>query len=374
MDYNKTDVRETVSEERLKKYHEDFERVKSSEWRQRFVLLRMHINRIIQSAFIILSKPFIGRYVIQGFFNAVRGNRNLLRSLEIAVTYRCNAKCGQCSCRLEYDKEREKTEKMTIDEFKNAVDQAVGLGAFEFAINGGEPMLEENTVYTLIEYIKKYHGRYAHLCTNGTLLTEEKVAKLKECGLDSIEMGFDSAFEDKHDKNRTKGSFRHIFQNIRHCRKHRIKVVLNTILTNDKVQSDDIIYTFHIAKKLGCMLQITPCCLTGALKNRLDLMMSVETKLYFHWLLSKSWNNRSDLYSSLTRIKCPAAREKIGLQPYGDVVACPLIQIKYGNIRDNSLREIQTKMLENPYYLLKKTQGCLPAMSEEFILEYLLDK
>jgi MoaA/NifB/PqqE/SkfB family radical SAM enzyme len=102
-------------------------------------------------------------------------------------------------------------------------------------------------------------------------------------------------------------------------------------------------------------------------------MLTEETKLYFFWLLSKSWNNRTDMYSSLTVIKCPAAREKIGLQPYGDVVSCPLIQISYGNIREKSLREIQSEMLKNPFYN-NNVQNCLPAMSEPFIREYLVDK
>ena len=261
-----------------------------------------------------------------------------------------------------------------MDEFKNAIDQAVGLGAFQFTINGGEPMLEEKTVFSLIEYIKGHQGRYVHLCTNGTLLDDKKIQMLVDSGLDSIEIGFDSAFEIIHDTNRIKGSFKKILESIEICKKNNLKVVLNTILTNEKVLSDDIIYTFRLAKHLGCFLQITPCCLTGALKNRLDLMLTDEAKLYFHWLLSKSWNNRSDLYSSLTNIKCPAAREKIGLQPYGDVVSCPLIQIRYGNIREKSLKDIQQEMLRNPYYLLKKDQGCLPAMSEEFIKGYLLDK
>ncbi|MFC1675831.1 radical SAM/SPASM domain-containing protein [Planctomycetota bacterium] len=297
-----------------------------------------------------------------------------LRSLELAITYKCNSACEQCSCRLAYDRDREKKERLTIDEFKNAVDQAVELGAFQFSLNGGEPMLEEETVFELTRYIKKHHKRFVMICTNGTLLDEQKLIKLKECGLDGIEMGLDSAFEQVHDDNRRSGSYDKILENIRNCKKHNIHVSLNTILSNDKVQQDDIIYTLFLAKKLGCLLQITPCCLTGAFKNRLDLMLTEETKLYFFWLLSKTWKSRTDMYSGLTTIKCPAAREKIGLQPYGDIVSCPLIQITYGNIREKSLADIQADMVKNPYYNLKKTQGCLPAMSESFIKEYLVDK
>ncbi len=367
------ELNDIISSVKIQKFHEEFERVKSSKFLQRFIFYRIFFNRVIQSIIIILSYPIIWRYVINGFLRATQG-RGCLRSLELAITYRCNSACEQCSCRLAFNKDKELKEKLTIDEFKNAVDQAVELGAFQFSLNGGEPMLEEETVYELVKYIKKYHRRLVMLCTNGTLLTESKIEKLKECGLDGIEMGFDSAFEDLHDRNRVKGGYNKILENIHHCKKHKIHVSLNTILTNAKVQKDDIIYTFHLAKKLGCLLQITPCCLTGANKNRIDLMLTEEAKLYFFWLLSKSWNNRTDMYSSLTVIKCPAAREKIGLQPYGDIVSCPLIQISYGNIREKSLQKIQSEMLKNPYYSNNNIQNCLPAMSESFIREYLMDK
>ena len=362
-----------ISKEIIKCYHRDFERTKSSRFLKRLMYFRMNLNRLIQSLRIVLSSPFVLRYIVQSLFATECGKR-CLRGFELAITYRCNSKCEQCSCRRDYSRQQEISRRLTTVEFKNAIDQAVKMGAFQFSINGGEPMLEEELVFDLVKYIKKHHKRFVMICTNGTLLNEQKINKLRECGLDAIEMGFDSAFEEEHDNNRIKGSYNKIIENIRHCKKNGIQVSLNTILTNNKVQKDDIIYTFLLARKLGCLLQITPCCLTGAFKNRLDLLLTEEAKLFFFWMLSKSWNNRSDMYSSLTGIRCPAAREKIALQPYGDVVSCSLIQIKYGNIREKTLEDIQSEMLKNPYYTLKKTQGCLPSMSESFIREYLLDK
>lgn len=359
--------------DKLREFHAEFDRVKGSRLRKFFMWMRINQNRLIQSLSIVAGSAFITRFVLKGAFSSLIGRKVSLRSLEIAVTYRCNSQCEQCSCKLSFDAKKEKDEKLTLQEIKNAIDQAVEMGAFQFVINGGEPLLEEEKVYELIRYIKKIK-RYVHLCTNGTLLDENKIKNLKECGLDSVEMGFDSAFEEQHDKNRIKGSYNQILNNIKLFKKYGIKVILNTILTNEKVKSDDIIKTFLLAKNLGCLLQITPCCLTGKLKNKLGMKLTEEAKLYFYWLLSKSSNNRSDLYSSLTNIKCPAAREKIGLQPYGDVVSCPLIQIVYGNIRKTRLKEIQQEMLKNTYYSGKEAMECLPSMSDSFIANYLIDK
>ncbi|MBF0415486.1 MAG: radical SAM protein [Magnetococcales bacterium] len=353
--------------------HAEFDRVLASPWRQRALLWRMHANRISQSAYILLRSYNIIPKILKGVAAGLMGQSPTLRSLELAVTYRCNAKCEQCSCRLEMDMERERKEHLTVDEYKNAIDQAREMGAFQFLINGGEPMLGADLVFDLIAYIKQNKQSYVHLCTNGYLLNQERIDQLANLHLDSVEMGLDSAFPEIHDANRMPGSFQKIMESTDMFRKHGILVIYNTVLTNQKVQSDDILLTCQLAAKNGCLLQITPACLTGSYKNRLDLLLTDKTKLYFIWLLSKYWSNRSDLYSSLTNIRCPAAREKIGLQPYGDVVSCPLIQIPYGNIRHTPLREIQAKMLLNPYYHLKETQGCLPSMSETFIREYLLD-
>jgi MoaA/NifB/PqqE/SkfB family radical SAM enzyme len=363
--------RKVMDQVEIEKLHAQFDKLATSDIRRRFMFFKMNVNRVIQSAKIVLSKPNIWKYVLLGFLNSLRGKRSLLRSLELAVTYKCNASCEQCSCRLEMSLEKERNEKLSIEEFKDAVDQAVNLGAFQFCINGGEPMLEPQIVYELVKHIKGNHKRYVHLCSNGFLLNRDRLIKLKNLGLDSLEMGFDSAEAARHDLNRINGSYGRVMKNIEICKELRIPVVLNTVLTNDKVKSADMIETVLLAKSLGVTLQITPCCLTGSFKNRIDLMLTEEAKLYFYWLLSLTPTCRSDLYSSLTKIKCPAAIEKIGLQPYGDLVSCPLIQIKYGNIRNASLAEIQQEMLKNPVYGSNKADCCMPAMSSEFIKDYL---
>ncbi|MBF0296371.1 MAG: radical SAM protein [Magnetococcales bacterium] len=362
-----------LSRKALDVMHEEFARVTSSRWRQRLVMWRMHFNRLSQSLYIILKSRHIVVKLFKSLAVALVSKKIILRSLELAATYRCNAKCEQCSCRLEMNMERERSEHLSIQEYKNAIDQALEMGAFQFLINGGEPMLEPEIVFELVAYIKRNKSCYVHLCTNGYLLNQENIDHLVRLGLDSVEMGLDSAFPEIHDANRMPGSFQKIMESTDMFRKHGVLVIYNTVLTNQKVQSDDILLTCELAARKGCLLQITPACLTGAFKNRIDLLLTKRTKLYFIWLLSKYWSNRSDLYSSLTNIRCPAAREKIALQPYGDVVSCPLIQIPYGNIRNQSLQEIRASMLTNPFYHLKETQGCLPSMSEAFIRQYLLD-
>ena len=150
----KMDLNEIVPKDRAMRCYKNFERTKSSRFLKSLMLYRIHFNRIAQSLFIVLSNPFIWRYIIRGSFMAA-GGKNTLRGFELAITYKCNSRCEQCSCRKAYDSEGEANKRLSAEEFKNAVDQAVDMGAFQFSINGGEPMLEEELVYDLVTYIKK---------------------------------------------------------------------------------------------------------------------------------------------------------------------------------------------------------------------------
>lgn len=357
----------------IKELNKKFFKIKNSDLLKKIMFWKINFNRLVQTSYLIINNPNLLKHVVTAIKNVWIKKQTQLRSVELAITYNCNCSCEQCSCRKEFDLEKEKNQRLSLEEYKKIIDQAFQMGAFQFCINGGEPLLYKDIVFALTEYINN-KGGYTHLCTNGYLLDEEVIKKLKFCGLNSIEMGFDASEEKEHDKNRRSGSYSKIVEAIKLAKKYKMIVILNTILTNSKFLSEDIYRTIEFAVKNKVFLQVTPCCLTGALKNRLDLLLTEDSKLFFYYILSFSYRMRSDLYSSLTKIKCPAAYEKIGIQPYGDVVSCPLIQIKYGNIRDLSLKEIQEKMFENPNYGKTELFGCLPAMDENFIRSYLIDK
>jgi pyruvate formate-lyase activating enzyme-like uncharacterized protein len=75
--------------------------------------------------------------------------------------------------------------------FRNAADYAEYLDAFGFtgaSFSGGEPLLTPERTLAYLEAVKKRHGAGVHtwLYTNGTLVTEEIIARLRDAGLDEI--------------------------------------------------------------------------------------------------------------------------------------------------------------------------------------------
>lgn len=150
-------------------------------------------------------------------------------------------------------------------------------------------------------------------------------------------------------------------------------MVTNTVGNREKIWDGDLLNLVHLAKAKGVLLMITPPCVTGHWAGRMDVLLNDEEQWFIRWVLSKYPMTRIDNYNGLRRISCPAAREKMALNPYGDVVSCPLIQIVYGNVLSDRLVAIQGKMLEDPYYLKSLSDGCLPSHDRDFIRDRLVN-
>jgi MoaA/NifB/PqqE/SkfB family radical SAM enzyme len=367
----KNKISDYINEVEIRRLDLEFEKFLKNKSAPRRAERKINFNRFKQSIKVIFINFFLLPFIFRNYFILIFTKNYPLRSTEISLTYKCNATCEQCSCRLYYDPNKKR---LTIDEWKKAIDESIKLGAFQFNITGGEPLLFVDECLELIKYIKS-KGRYVHLCSNALLMNVDIMQKLKESGLNSLEMGLDSADEKKHNGNRQENSYKKIMETIKLAKKVGIKtIILNTIITHEKIKNHDMLALMNLAKGKGVILQITPPCVTGAWKNRLDILLNQRERLYLRWLLAKYPYSRMDTYSSYFGIRCPAAREKIGIHPYGDVVSCPLIQIIYGNIKNEELKKIREKMLENPYYHIVSREGCLPSFNRDFIDKYMLDK
>lgn len=333
------------------------------------IFRKMRNNRFKQGLSIISSNTFIIPKAIRNVVKSMAG-RFPLRSLEVAVGYECNFSCDQCSCALNHDPRRKR---LTIPQFKEVIDQALAMGAFQFNLNGGEPMLYFDDIKELCGYIAS-KGCYVHMATNGFFFSEERMKIMKDVGLRSFEMGLDSSVEALHDANRAEGSYRRIMENTALAKKIGLMVAYNTVGAKEKIWSGDLINTVYLAEQMEVMLMITPPCVTGNWAGKLDILLNDEEQWYIKWILARFSHTRIDNYNGLRTICCPAAREKMAINPYGDVVSCPLIQIVYGNTTETSLKKIQDQMLKDPFYHKKLTDGCLPSHDMDFIRERLSDR
>lgn len=329
----------------------------------------MRKNRFQQGLGIITRNAFIIPKALRNLALSHLG-RFPLRSLEVAVGYECNFSCDQCSCALNHDPKRQR---LSLDQFKEIIDQAVAMGAFQFNLNGGEPTIYFDEIKELCRHISS-RGCYVHMATNGFFFTLERMKIMKDVGLCSFEMGLDSSVETLHDANRAQGSYRRIMENTEWAAKAGLMVAYNTVSEKEKIHNGDLINTIELARKMGVMLMMTPPCVTGNWAGKLDVLLNPEEQWYVKWLLARYPHTRIDNYNGLKTICCPAAREKMAINPYGDVVSCPLIQIVYGNATRTPLAEIQREMLKDPFYHKGLSDGCLPSHDHDFIRQRLTER
>ncbi|WNC72635.1 heme d1 biosynthesis radical SAM protein NirJ [Thalassotalea psychrophila] len=141
---------------------------------------------------------------------------------------RCNLQCKHCySTSLDIDfKDELNTEqiKATIDDLKVAQVPVL-------ILSGGEPLLRPD-IYEITAYAKA-KGFYVALSTNGTLINEENIEKIKAADYQYVGISIDGLEEFHDDFRRQKGSFKTSMKALKLCKEAGIKVGMRLCLTQD---------------------------------------------------------------------------------------------------------------------------------------------
>ncbi len=158
------------------------------------------------------------------------------------VGQRCNLRCVHC---YSHSRDKEYTGELNTDEAKRFIEDIARFGSPVILFSGGEPLMRPD-ILELIEYAKS-QGMRAVLSTNGTLISGDTAAQLKELGLSYVGISLDG-LKDTHDKFRcVKGAFDMAMTGLRNCRKAGIKVGLRFTINNRNV--DDIPGIFELAEE-----------------------------------------------------------------------------------------------------------------------------
>lgn len=141
-------------------------------------------------------------------------------------TRSCNLKCVHCYSQSQcqhYENE------LTTDEGKRLIDSLAAFGAPVVLFSGGEPLMRRD-LFELVGHATKA-GMRAVISTNGTLITPETAARLKELNLSYAGVSLDG-MEPVHDKFRgVKGAFQRTLSGIRACQEAGLKVGLRFTIT-----------------------------------------------------------------------------------------------------------------------------------------------
>lgn len=126
-----------------------------------------------------------------------------LERVILSVTNDCNLRCLHC-----YTNGGDKSPvELGEAELRRLMDDIISMCPSNLTISGGEPLLNPDKVKMVAEMAHQA-GIKITLTTNGTLLTKEVCAWLKQINIDIVQISIDSDRADEHDAIRGQGNYK----------------------------------------------------------------------------------------------------------------------------------------------------------------------
>jgi MoaA/NifB/PqqE/SkfB family radical SAM enzyme len=282
----------------------------------------------------------------------------------ISITEECPNNCIHCA--LPDTKNREKLDPEIV---KSTIDQVLEMGTTFVIFDGGEPLTYPG-LEDLIRYVdpeKAITGMF----TSGVGLTEERARRLKEAGLYSLTVSFDSSYEDKHDHVRgRKGIFKSAVEAVKNGIKAGLLVNIYVVLSRDNVNELEELYA--LASELGVhelsFYEIVP---TGRWMDHASEIMTPKDLRKFENFVSSAKEKEGPRVFPIPQVMkttgCMAGRKWLHITPEGNILPCACIPIPYGNIHRDRIKDVWKKIREDPAYNAK----CCLMRNPEFREKYL---
>ncbi|AHG63517.1 pyrroloquinoline quinone biosynthesis protein PqqE [Advenella mimigardefordensis] len=110
------------------------------------------------------------------------------------LTYRCPLHCVFCYNPVDY---ASNLNELSTDQWISVMQQAREMGAAQLGFSGGEPLLRDDLEVLVAE--ARQLGFYTNLITSGVGLKHERLARLRDAGLDHIQLSFQDSTREMND-------------------------------------------------------------------------------------------------------------------------------------------------------------------------------
>lgn len=267
------------------------------------------------------------------------------------LTHRCPLQCPYCSNPLELD--RANTE-LTTPEWQDVMRQAAELGILQIHLSGGEPTLRQD-LEDIVEVAAKA-GLYTNLITAGVTLTFDRLAKLKDLGLDHVQL----SIQDVDDANAEKiSAYKNGLQKKRQLgewvRTLGMPLTVNAPIHRLNIENLPNIIDFAVELGAGRIEVANIQYYAWALKNRAALMPTRAQVLKSAEIVEEAKERLKGIlvfdfvvpdYYAKTPKPCMGGWGKgiMNITPQGKVLPCHASEtvpgLQFDNVRDKKLRDI----------------------------------
>jgi AdoMet-dependent heme synthase len=265
---------------------------------------------------------------------------NIPLSVQLDLTYRCNERCVHCY--LDHDDHGE----MTTAEIKHLLDEMAEAGVFILTLSGGEIFLRKD-FFELLE-----HARRLMFCvklkTNAVLIREREAARIRDLGVESIQISIYSHRAEVHDGiTLIPGSLKRSVDAIRFLKSQGLKVIIANVLMSQNMQ--DYPGVRALAAELGVECTLDPTVTPMMDGNRSTVDLGVDRSALRQVFRDASLVGDVDEFCAipakpgedeLDATPCSAGHTACYVSPYGEVFPCVQFPLPTGNVRQQRFVDI----------------------------------
>lgn len=262
------------------------------------------------------------------------------------LTHKCNLACAHC-----YQAEHD-SEDLDTAEVKRVLGELAGLGVLELVLGGGEPLARRD-FWEILEEARRLQFAVT-LYTNGTLIDEDKAARLKAMNIVKVSLSLHGAEAKTHDTFvRRPGAFDRINRTIDLLEAQGLPVVVKTSLTRTNHREIPKLKEKFAGRKLTT-LSVNTRIFPRDDGDRTPLLFHVDEETErqearsrlermpleeFKRLLAHA--QRMQEAGPREQSPCEAARTTFAIHPSGDVTPCVQSAAQVmGSVRRRQLADI----------------------------------
>jgi len=267
-------------------------------------------------------------------------------SLQFELTYKCNQRCLHCY--NQSGMEANLKSDLPIERWKELAKEAGELGVFDCTISGGEALLLGDGLFEIMDILSEY-DICIRFITNGMLLTQEVLNKLKKYKIRWLQVSIDGSRPELHDYVRgTEGAFRRAISAATLTTINGFPLLIaHAVVKSNLDYVEEMIDTAYILEAKAII--IAPFFYAGraiANKDKLDLtpeeISDVISRIH---IKKKEYNKRMIIIPSvevqgMLQLKNISANSGMLIGPSGEVKIDCSMPFIIGNILNNSIHEI----------------------------------
>ena len=261
-------------------------------------------------------------------------------SVQLDLTYRCNEQCVHCY--LDHDDHGE----MTTAEIKHLLKEMADAGVFILTLSGGEIFLRKD-FFEILEYARSLTF-CIKLKTNAVLIGEAQAARLRDLGVESIQISIYSHRPEVHDAiTKVPGSLRRSIRAIRFLKSHGLKVVIANVLMTENMH--DYRGVQELASELGTESTLDPTITPKMDGDRSILDLGAGESALRNLFRDKGLVGNPDEFcapptaldeESMESLPCSAGHTACYVSPYGEFYPCVQFPLSCGNVRQQRFIDI----------------------------------